>query len=178
MDLAAPAGLDPERFRRANLALDPIPYPDSTFDSLSAFDFLEHVPRLLATADGRSTRLPFIELMNEVHRVLKPGGLFYALTPAYPREEAFVDPTHVNYITAGTSAYFCGPQPMARIYGFRGSFELVRNERALLPEAFSASATLGWRARLRRWRAKRRGRLSHLVWEFACVKPVPPGVVV
>ena len=173
VDLAAPAGQDPARFRRANLALEPIPFGDSTFDSVSAFDFLEHVPRLLATTDGRATRFPFIELMNEIHRVLKPGGLFYALTPAFPRDEAFVDPTHVNPITAGTSHYFCGPDPLARVYGFHGAFELVRSEWALLPEAFSATTTLGWRRRFARWRKNRRGALSHLVWEFSCVKQVP-----
>ena len=56
--------------RRANLALEPIPYPDDHFDSVSAYDFLEHVPRVLPTADGRDTRFPFVELMNEVWRVL------------------------------------------------------------------------------------------------------------
>ena len=171
VDLAVPPGLDPARFRRANLVVEPIPFDDSSFDSVSAFDFLEHLPRLLPTPDGRSTRLPFIELMDEIHRVLKPGGLFYALTPAFPGDEAFVDPTHVNPISAGTSRYFCGPEPMARIYGFRGAFRLVRSEWALLPEAFSATASLGWRRRLRRWKLKRKGRLTHLVWEFACVKP-------
>jgi SAM-dependent methyltransferase len=171
VDLAAPPGVASERFRVANLALEPIPWPDSTFDSVSAFDFLEHVPRILTTADGRSTRLPFIELMNDIHRVLKPGGRFYALTPAFPHEEAFSDPTHVNHIAAGTWRYFCGPDPLARVYGYRGTFELLRNERAMLPEAFSASTTPGWRRRLRRWRLAQQGRLSHLVWEFACVKP-------
>jgi len=170
VDLAAPDGLDPQRFRRANLTLEPIPHPDSTFDSVSAFDFLEHVPRVLATADGKGTRFPFVEAMNEIHRVLRPGGRLYAVTPAFPREEAFQDPTHVNVITRGTAGYFCGPEPLARVYGFRGAFTLLRNERALFPEAFSATSTLGWRRRLRRWRLARAGRLSHLIWEFACVK--------
>ncbi len=172
VDLAVPPGLDPARFRRANLAVEPIPYDDSSFDSVSAFDFLEHVPRLLPTADGRSTRLPFIELMDEIHRVLRPGGRLYAVTPAFPRPEAFVDPTHVNQVSLGTARYFCTPDPLARMYGFRGAFALVRNEWALHPEAFSASPTLGWRRRFTRWRRARGGRLSHLLWELACVKPV------
>jgi SAM-dependent methyltransferase len=29
-------------------------------------------------------RSPFLELMSEVHRVLKLGGRFFTLTPAYP----------------------------------------------------------------------------------------------
>lgn len=114
-------------YRQANLVLDPIPYPDRHFDSLSAYDFIEHVPRLLA--DGRGgTRLPFIELMNEVWRVLVPGGRLYAVTPAWPHAEAFADPTHVNIVTAGTIDYFTGESPLARIYGFNGHFALLRQD--------------------------------------------------
>ena len=171
VDLGTPAGLDPQRFRRANLSLEPIPHPDSSFDSVSAFDFLEHIPRVLVTADGRGTRLPFVELMDEIHRVLKPGGRFYALTPAFPREAAFLDPTHVNFIAEGTWEYFCGERPMARMYGYRGTFRMLRNEWGMVPEAFSAQAAMVWSRRLRRWRLARLGRLSHLVWEFGCVKP-------
>ena len=60
--------------KQANLALQAIPFPDQYFDSVSAFDFFEHIPRVLPTPHGEGTRFPFIELMNEVHRVLKPGG--------------------------------------------------------------------------------------------------------
>ena len=173
VDLAAPLGMATHVFRQANLSLEPIPHLDSTFDSVSAFDFLEHIPRVLPTADGRSTRFPFVELMNEIHRILKPDGLFYALTPAYPHSASFHDPTHVNTITKGTSGYFCGEPPLARMYGYAGSFKALRNEWALLPEDFVPGTALGLRRKLRRWRLRRAGRLSHLVWEFACIKGAP-----
>lgn len=173
VDLALSAGIDSSRFAQANLSLEPIPHPDSSFDSISAFDFLEHVPRVLVTGGGRGTRFPFVELMNEIHRVLKPGGRFYAVTPCYPRPEVFHDPTHVNVITVGTAAYFCGPQPGARMYGFSGAFEMRRNEWALHPEVFSPGIPLTpWR-RFKRWRRELVGGLSHVAWEFICVKPVP-----
>ena len=85
-------------YTSANIALEPLPFVDSYFDSVSAFDVLEHVPRQLVMPNGE-LRLPFVQLMNEIHRVLKPGGVFLALTPAFPSETAFVDPTHVNIIT-------------------------------------------------------------------------------
>jgi SAM-dependent methyltransferase len=85
IDIALAAGLDERLFRRANLSVEPIPHADASFESVSAFDFFEHVPRVLGTADSRGTRFPFIELMNEIHRILKPGGRLWALTPAYPR---------------------------------------------------------------------------------------------
>lgn len=171
IDISLPAGADARRFKRANLSLEPIPHSDSSFDSVSAFDFLEHVPRVLTTADGHGTRFPFVELMDEVYRVLKPGGRFYAVTPGWPRPEAFHDPTHVNFITEGTADYFCGDEPGARMYGFSGHFAALRNEWALHPEALQPDAALSWARRFKRWQRGRRGRLSHLVWEFACIKP-------
>jgi len=157
--------------RVANLSVEPIPWPDNSFGSVSAFDFIEHVPRVLATPDGNGTRLPFVELMNEVWRVLAPGGRFYALTPAWPRIESFTDPTHVNVITEGTHSYFCGAQPGGAMYGFTGRFDVLRSEWALLPAAASAARVLSPRESFKRWLRLRRGRLTHLLWEFAAVKP-------
>ena len=171
IDIVLPEGLDARLFRRANLSVEPIPHPDSSFDSVSAFDFLEHVPRVLGTADGRSTRFPFVELMSEIHRVLTPGGRFYAVTPAFPRPEAVHDPTHVNFITDGTWAYFCGAEPPARMYGYTGRFEMLANEWALHPEALSPGTPLTPRRRFKRWRRGLTGGLTHVAWEFACVKP-------
>ena len=56
-------------YRVANLIVHPIPYPDNTFGSVSAYDFVEHVPRILATPDGNDTRFPFVQLMPEFRRV-------------------------------------------------------------------------------------------------------------
>lgn len=124
--------------RSANLTLEPIPYADDSFGSVSAYDFLEHVPRVFPSADGRDTVFPFIGLMQEIWRVLAPGGRLYALTPAWPHPEAFVDPTHVNFITADTHNYFCGEQPMARMYGFGGRFEVIRVAWVERADAYSA----------------------------------------
>ena len=187
VDIYMPPGVDPERFRMANLSTQGIPHPNATFDSVSAFDFLEHVPRVLSTVDAQtttqSTRLPFVELMNEIHRVLKPGGKFYALTPAYPHASVFSDPTHVNFLTLGTWRYFCIDEaaqaaqtaqttstPMARMYGYTGTFKMLRNEWGMTPEVFDAASKLDWKRRLRRWNLQRRGKLSHLLWEFECIK--------
>lgn len=108
----------------ADLAVDPIPWPDASFDYVTAFDFIEHVPRV---AYLPARRFPFVELMNEVHRVLKPGGTFLSFTPAYPFAPAFRDPTHVNIVTESTfTMYFDSQRCEARMYGFRGAFDVVR----------------------------------------------------
>lgn len=167
VDLSTPAG--DERFRSANLALEPIPFADGYFDSVSAYDFFEHIPRVLPTADGRATRVPFVELMNEVWRVLKAGGLLYASTPAFPHPMAFQDPTHVNVITRDTHLYFTRPHLLARIYGFRGEF-IVRRVMRVKPRHDYEPTDPGLWDRLRQRDRERRGACSHLVWEFEAVK--------
>jgi SAM-dependent methyltransferase len=104
----------------------PLPFPDATFDAVSGFDFIEHLPRYVADASGIG-RNYFIETLNEISRVLKIGGIFLAVTPCYPSATVFDDPTHVNVITKQSHTYFTGPAPMARTmgYGFTGSFEAV-----------------------------------------------------
>lgn len=167
IDLAvnAPRG----NFKSANLAVEPIPFADGLFDSVSAYDFLEHVPRILATADGCSTRAPFIDLMNEIWRVLAPGGLFYASTPAYPHHAAFQDPTHVNIITSDTHHYFTRPTLTARMYGFVGDFE-VRRVMRVKPQHDYQPEFKGFVERWRQRSRERRGACSHLVWEFEACK--------
>ena len=78
-------------YEQCNVVLEPLPFKESTFNSVSAYDLLEHIPRFAII--NNQTTFPFILLMNEIYRVLKPGGTFYAITPYYPRDEAFVDPT-------------------------------------------------------------------------------------
>jgi SAM-dependent methyltransferase len=108
----------------ADLTAEPIPYPDGYFDFVTAFDFIEHVPRVLYMP---ARCFPFIALMNEIHRVLKTGGILLSHTPAYPYAPVFRDPTHVNIITEETfPMYFDDKLIWARMYGFRGSFEIVR----------------------------------------------------
>jgi SAM-dependent methyltransferase len=107
-----------------DLGAEELPFRDSFFDFVTAFDLIEHIPRI--GYDGGKRSLPFVHLMNEVHRVLKPGGVFLSHTPAYPRLAAFSDPTHVNIITTLTfKTYFCAPYSWAKRYGFNGEFKLV-----------------------------------------------------
>jgi SAM-dependent methyltransferase len=155
--------------RKANLALHTIPFPDHYFDSVSAFDFLEHIPRVMPTVDGLGTRFPFIELMNEVHRVLKPNGLFYALTPCYPAAEAFQDPTHVNIMTSRTHLYFTGSEPLGRMYGFSGQFETRQAQWVVHKDALTPLKPLTLSQSFRRLNYRLKGKFSHIAWEFAAV---------
>ena len=155
---------------KADLALEKIPYEDNFFDSISAFDFIEHIPRQLYIDRESGMTYPFIELMNEIWRVLIPGGKFLAITPAYPSPSAFADPTHVNYISTSTHEYFCGENPTAEIYGFKGKF-IARIAKLSVPSSYSQMPPNRFAALssdvIRRITGKG---LQHLVWELEAVK--------
>lgn len=115
-----------KNIKRADLVIEKIPFDDEYFEYVTAHDFIEHVPRLIYAPDRR---YPFIELMNEIYRVLKMGGTFLSFTPAYPHAEAFRDPTHVNIISEQTfSAYFDDVNRWGVMYGFKGAFNITSQE--------------------------------------------------
>ena len=64
-------------YEQCNVVLEPLPFKESTFNSVSAYDLLEHIPRFAII--NNQTTFPFILLMNEIYRVLKPGGRFMCL---------------------------------------------------------------------------------------------------
>jgi SAM-dependent methyltransferase len=116
----------PLGIRKADLCIEPIPFNSEMFDYVTAFDFIEHIPRLIYAPERR---YPFVEIMNEIHRVLKPGGAFLSFTPAYPKAAAFMDPTHVNVITEETFLHYFDERLLkAEMYGFRGAFRVIKQE--------------------------------------------------
>jgi len=114
--------------RVADLAIEPIPFEDNFFDFVTGFDFLEHIPRVLYL--GRERRQPFIDVMSDIWRVLKPGGQSFFATPAFPFPEAFQDPQHVNIITENSILYFSEPVwlELCQAYGFKGRFEVINQK--------------------------------------------------
>ena len=116
---------------KCDLFTQGFPFDDGNFQFITAFDFVEHVPRVFIDMHG-TTRFRVVEIMQEVHRCLDAGGLFFSFTPAYPSEAAFRDPTHVNIITTDTfPMYFCvnnKKRPEAYRYGFTGAFRLIAQE--------------------------------------------------
>jgi len=117
------------------IGFEPIPLDDSCVDFITAYDFIQHIPRF---AMRERPFNPFIDAMSEVWRVLKPNGVFFSKTPAYPSAAAFQDPTHVNVITDQTVSYFakrpCADGslidawglPLGKKYGFKGEFLLIK----------------------------------------------------
>ncbi len=65
--------LEPKHEREIRHDLSsPLPFPDSSIAKVQAQDVLEHLPL---------ERVPFV--LDEIHRVLKPGGVFRLSVPDY-----------------------------------------------------------------------------------------------
>ena len=98
----------------------PWPWPDSSVEEILAYDVIEHLP------DKRLT-------MNELWRVLKPGGIARIQVPdASEGDGAFCDLTHVSYWTRSSFEYFeAGTFERERFrksayYGVKADFNIVK----------------------------------------------------
>jgi len=94
-----------------------IQFADSSFREALAVDFVEHI---------RQARV--IYFMNEVHRVLVPGGLFRIHVPEAPGITAYQDPTHVSFWNEEAFTYYLDGHPRrenyGKYYGITARFEL------------------------------------------------------
>jgi len=90
-------GIDRNPASRADVIceLDQFPYPfrDSSFDRLQAVHVIEHVGDVMQT-------------MEEFHRLLKPGGEAFIVTPHYTDFSSFCDPTHRWHLNSFSLRYF------------------------------------------------------------------------
>jgi SAM-dependent methyltransferase len=69
------------------------PFEDNSVDKVMCSHFIEHTRDL-------------IKFMNELHRILKPGGKALLAAPYYASVRAWQDPTHVRAISYNTFLYY------------------------------------------------------------------------
>lgn len=128
--------LNPKFFKKFDFMNKKLPFPDNFFHSVSAIDVLEHVPRVVHYKSGKDfkSKFPFIDLMNEIYRVLAPNGKFFASTPSIDNLDiSFSDPTHIHGLSSGTILYFTKPYLWANHYGFKGSFVKICHKKTYGP---------------------------------------------
>lgn len=133
-----------------DLAVDSIPYPDNTFDHVRAEHMLEHIPTQYRWFDGAKHHIRFcrVELMREIHRVLKPGGTLHASVPIVPGDGWMRDPSHAGPPWCfGGFKYFCGemgadkPGHEATVSsGINFKFEMVEHFEE--PEGFALTVVM------------------------------------
>jgi hypothetical protein len=95
---------------------------------------------------------------------------FYAVTPAYPHEKAFRDPTHVNVLAAKVaSVLHDAPSLGQHVWLFRRVSAIRQNR--VNPRGDYEPRHPGPARHLRRLLDGMLGQRSHLVWEMQAVKP-------
>jgi SAM-dependent methyltransferase len=94
------------------------PWPDRSVELVVAHDIIEHLPDKIHT-------------MNELHRVLMPGGKAEIIVPTTDGPGAFQDPTHVSYWHERSFLYYEDGNPyrerFAASYGIRARFRTVHS---------------------------------------------------
>lgn len=78
-----------------NLDVTPWPFADNSFDMVRCKDVIEHVGDAVAT-------------MQEIYRVLAPGGHVEISTPHYSCSNSWTDPTHTRHLGYFSFDYFTG----------------------------------------------------------------------
>ncbi|MFF0493472.1 methyltransferase domain-containing protein [Nocardia sp. NPDC004068] len=86
-----------------------IPFADNSFDRVFAVHVLEHL-------------VDFLPLVDECHRVLRPGGVLHVLSPWWRYVNAVADPTHVRLLDVQTFKGICArPDSDRRWYPLHAS---------------------------------------------------------
>ena len=86
---------------------------DSSVGVIRAVDFLEHVADKVA-------------MMNEIHRLLRPGGMLLSMTPSTDGRGAFQDPTHVAFWNENSFWYYTDPNYTAYVPEITAKFQVSR----------------------------------------------------
>ena len=107
VDLVAGPGVEVADLRQ------PWPWPSDSVEAIRAWDIIEHLPDKILT-------------MNEMYRVLRPGGTTDISVPTTEGSGAFQDPTHVSFWNLRSFVYFEANHPyrdrFARFYGISANF--------------------------------------------------------
>jgi SAM-dependent methyltransferase len=91
----------------------PLPFDDDSIDEFLLSHIIEHI----------NNPLP---LMQELHRIAKPGARATIRCPYGSTDEAFEDPTHVRQYFLGSFLYFSQPGFWRADYGYRGDWHPER----------------------------------------------------
>jgi len=133
----------------------PLPFADDSVDEFLLSHVIEHIPDSLA-------------LMQELHRIARPGAKAWIRVPHGASDDAWEDPTHVRAYFPGSFGYFSQPYYWRADYGYRGDWQ--PNAITLHVPASLLSAAESLDALYARTRSER-NLVTELVVELEAVKP-------
>jgi SAM-dependent methyltransferase len=135
----------------------PLPFPDDTFDEFQASHVFEHL------------RNP-LPMMQELHRIAKPGAKAVFRVPYGSSDDAFEDPTHVRQCYLNTFSYFSQPFYWRADYGYRGDWQPQ-----VIHLSLSRRRYFGWTAdQILEEVSRYRNVVQEMVVDLVSIKPIRP----
>lgn len=96
-----------------NLVFTPYPFEDESFDYILAKDCLEHLPPY-----GPDWKPMITAFMEQMYRILKPGGTLFIQTPSIYAEFGFIDPSHVRLFHPRSMEFYDKSSEFGKSTGF------------------------------------------------------------
>jgi SAM-dependent methyltransferase len=90
-----------------------MPFEDNTFDRMLMSHCFEHIVNVMP-------------MMEELHRIAKPGCSLVIVTPYGSSDNADEDPTHVRRVFKNTYLYFSQAAYGSADYGYRGDWKAIQ----------------------------------------------------
>ena len=100
-----------------------LPFADNSVGCIRAYDFLEHVPTCGRSDCPHTPPLCTVGLMNEIYRVLAPGGWLVSRTPSTEGRGAFQDPTHASFWNPNSFWYYTRREQANFVAGIQCRFQ-------------------------------------------------------
>ena len=131
-----------------------LPYPDGSVEAIALSHVLEHL------------RDP-LSLMQELHRVARPGATAVVRTPHGASDDAHEDPTHVRAYFPGSFGYFSQPYYWRADYRYRGDWQPERVTLLVSRSDLECDGVDGLWRRIQR----ERNLVQEMVVELVAIKP-------
>ncbi|MCP4634075.1 MAG: methyltransferase domain-containing protein [candidate division Zixibacteria bacterium] len=120
-------GLDVNHRSQADIIHDmnifPYPFPDQAFDGIRAVSVIEHLDNIL-------------EVMEELHRITRTGGVLKITVPFFTSRYAFTDITHKHVFTSRSFDYFDPSELLSRYKYSDCHFKKLKVEYEPLPNIY------------------------------------------
>lgn len=104
--------LDPTGSLKIDRQMDfrkiPWPLEDASFGLVYMGNVIEHIPHEFPGVEKNG----FIAVLEEIHRILRPGGYAVFTTPHWRAEDVVRDPTHTRAIHPWNFIYFTPDYPL------------------------------------------------------------------
>ncbi len=159
-------GLDKVKTPSTDVVFDidsrrPLPFKSSSFGMVYANHVFEHINDV-------------VFLLEELHRILKPGGKLVINTPHFSSSDFYIDPTHRHPFASQSFDYFDPSTHLGKSFGFYSKVKFKILEKRIIFTWLPYRLLFSWFAN--RFRGFYEGKLAFIFpaaslhFELECIK--------